>query len=241
MVTTLTLLVAVLALMVSAAALAIAWSQLRLQRDAAGGRGLIFKVEKEQVGLIGATNVTGTERYRVTVKFLGNVRDEVSLHLVRDEHPRDPAVPSIVERTLMREQLSWNDGQDVRNFDLEKDSAQGLWCVLSWVEPYGDGIRTCAFRRPLGDVSLLEEWRWVRFLRARRRIESWGHRQPWALIRLVVGTPRKLGCWRLYRLRDLEPGQGPIESDVNEAVVPQAQPEASPMSRTTLPFKTDMP
>jgi hypothetical protein len=231
MLTVLTLLVAVLALLVSAVALAIAWSQLRLQRDAAGGRGLIFTVKQQQQTLerlIGVKDVTA--HYEVTVKLLGNERDDVSLHLVKppDVRPCDPQALGIeAPRPIRGQWLGASSSDPAWSFDLAVGVARDLWCVLSWVEPYGDGIRTCGFRQGLSDDDprLVEEWRWFRFMRARRRIESWGERQRWALLSDVVGKQRKLGYWRPYRLRPLKPCQGPIElPELDGAFTPDSQP-----------------
>jgi hypothetical protein len=219
MLTIVTLLVAVLALMVSAAALAIAWFQLRLQRDAAGGRGFIFDIAR----VTPLTDAATIPWYRVLVKFIGNERTEVSLHLERDGLPCDPDELGFQKPPPLRHQMSGNDGPLIWIFDLHEDVADGLWCVLTWVEPYGDAVRTCAFRRRLGDDPQYEEWRWYRFLRERRRIESWGGRQRWSLIKRVVGKARSLGHWRPYRLRPLQPGQAPIGSEVNVALIPEMQ------------------
>ncbi|MEZ0053005.1 hypothetical protein ABIA30_004030 [Mycobacterium sp. MAA66] len=226
---TLSLLATVLALTVSVAALAIAWSQLHIERDAAGGRGLIFDVTAPRHGLNFTPNVSEDAEFRIKLCFVGNTRDGVSLGVVRYN---DPSGSDRVEKPIALNQTLWPGSTSDHTFTVKKDSLAGLWCVLSWIEPYGDGVRVCAFRRPLretaardeaGKIVQLEQWRWFRFMRQRRRIQSWGQRQQWKTVKRVVGQPRPLGRWRPYLLRDLEPGQGPVVSPIDRALVPESQ------------------
>lgn len=80
--------VAVLAFLVSAAALLIAWWQLVLQRDAAGGRGIIFEVHRphHKEARIGG-EVFVTDEYYVLVKLVGNDLHEAAVHLERHGRP----------------------------------------------------------------------------------------------------------------------------------------------------------
>lgn len=213
--------VSVLALVVAGAALAIAWWQLVLQRDAAGGRGIIFDIRAPMRKIHERSDGTRhiTNGYRVYVRTVGNDRYEVSVHLERDGRRLDSdeleslgidKPPPVLNRwTCDDEPIRWN-------FDLEPDVAEGLWCVLLWVSPYGEAIRTDGFRRRLGHEPQFEEWHWSRFYRSRRRFESWGARRRWAWTRRLLGRPQHLGAWRPYLIRELQAGQSPSHSAVDE-------------------------
>jgi hypothetical protein len=206
--------VAVLALVVSAAALLIAWWQLLLQRDAAGGRGIIFEVHRpiHKEARVGGELIV-TDRYFVIVKLVGNDLHEVAVHLERDGRQLEFGDPGYVDETpetLHRftcedEPLTWE-------FELGPDDARDLWCVLSWVAPYGPAVRTNALRRPLEPPHELERWRWFRSFRAIRWVEAWGVRRPWRWLRCMLSRPHRVGEWRRVRGRDCRPGQSPIRS-----------------------------
>ncbi|RFZ15668.1 hypothetical protein DSM43518_00220 [Mycobacterium marinum] len=209
------LMVAVLAFVVSGSALVIAWWQLVLQRDAAGGRGVIFDVNAPMRTIHRRRD--GTERvtngYRVYVRLVGNDRYEVTVHLERDGRPIEPSDLGIKDKpppVLHR----WTSEDDpIRwNFDLDPAVAEDLWCVLSWVSPFGEGIRTDAYRRRLGHNPQFEQWHWFRFFGPRRRIETWASRNGPTWFRRWVGKARPLGEWRPHRMRALQPGQSPLSS-----------------------------
>lgn len=206
------LVVAVLAFVVSGSALVIAWWQLVLQRDAAGGRGMIFDVRSpyRRVERKGAVEKT-TNEFHVYVLLVGNDRHEVGVHLERDGRQLEMGERGYVKSpAVLHRMTSETDPIDWR-FELTPDEACDLWCVLSWGEPFGDGIRTAAFRRRLTEETF-EQWRWFRTYRARRGIQSWGSRRRSRWLREWLGKPRRLGAWRPYPMRDLAPGQSPIDS-----------------------------
>lgn len=210
----LALLVSALALLVSGAALLIAWWQLILQRDAAGGRGILFEVHRpyRQEARIGG-ELFVTDGYYVLVKLVGNDLHEVGVHLERDGRPLqfgDPGYVAKAPETLHR--LTCEDDPLTWRFELSRDDAQDLYCVLSWVAPYGPGVRTNAYRRPLSPPHTLEEWLWFRSFRIRTWIQGWGARRRLSPIRRVLGRPRRVAEWRVVRGRDLRPGQSPMYS-----------------------------
>lgn len=220
MLTILTLLVAVIALLVSAAALSVAWFQLILQRNSTGGRGLIFDITQEKKRTLVA--------YRVLVKVIGNDRDEISLHLMHDSHPCDLDELGVTQPPPLRHRMTGSDEPLIWEFELDADAAKGIWCAVTWVEPYGDAIRTCAFRRRLGDKLQYEEWRWFRFMRERRLIETWvRNRRYWPIWPVLNGPvprePWRLGSWRKYRMRPLRAGQTPLDSDPSRALFSEMQ------------------
>lgn len=208
------LLVSLLAFVVSGAALVIAWWQLVLQRDAAGGRGILLGVGRYHRTIARRGGVeTITDDYNVDVELVGNERHMVAVHLERDGRQLGPADVGWVESPDVRARMTCESEPIHWRFELSPDDARDLWVVLSWVSPYGDGVRTDAFRRRLDVlVDEIEEWHWFRSYRARRRFEAWGSRRRWAWARRWLGKPRRLGEWRPSGARELAPGQSPINS-----------------------------
>ncbi|AWT55811.1 hypothetical protein [Mycolicibacterium smegmatis] len=205
--------VAVLAFLVSAAALMIAWWQLVLQRHAAGGRGVIFNINAPMrtVHRTGTTERV-THGYRVFVRLVGNDRYDVAVHLERDGRAVVPRELDIEDPPALMHRWTCEDDPIRWSFDLDPNVAEGLWCVLLWASPFGEGLRTDGFRRRLGDDPQFEQWRWRRGFTARRRFESWASQHGPAWFRRWAGRPRRLGEWRPYRMRELQPGQSPVSS-----------------------------
>jgi hypothetical protein len=209
------LIVALGALMVSAAALFIAWWQLVLQRDAAGGRGIIFEVRRQlhQESRIGGELLV-TDVYGVLVKLVGNDLHEVGVHLERGGRPLQFGDPGYVRQGAeKRHRMTCEQEPIVWEFELSPEDAHDLYCVLSWVAPYGPGIRTNAFRRPLAPPSELEEWRWFRSFRFRKWLEGVVARRRW--LRSMLGRPLQFAEWRPVRGLGLQPGQSPMNSRAN--------------------------
>lgn len=147
------LMVAVLAFIVSGAALVIAWWQLVLQRDAAGGRGVIFDISRPSRFTDNTTEPpTVVENYRVLVKIAGNERHEVLAYLERDGVALDEFDPGYVKPLPVSHRLTCEDDPLVWEFGLDPEVASALRCVLLWVEPFRDGLRNEGFRRPLSGV-----------------------------------------------------------------------------------------
>lgn len=201
------------ALLLSGAALVIAWWQLVLQRDAAGGRGILFEVHRphHKEARIGG-ELTITDEYYVLVKLVGNDLHEVAVHLERDGRPLQFGDRGYVKSPDTVRRFTCEDEPLVWEFELSPDDAQDLCCVLSWVAPYGPGVRTNAFRRAVSPPHALEEWRWFRSFRARTWVQGWGSRRRWRLVRRVLGRPYRVAEWRLVRGRELQPGQSPMHS-----------------------------
>jgi hypothetical protein len=212
------LVVALLAFVVSAAALVIAWWQLVLQRDAAGGRGIIFEVHRphHKVERRGGVEIT-TDSYWVLVKLVGNDLHEVAVHLERDGRQLERGNPGLDEETPeLLHRLTCEHDPIIWEFELSPDDARDLYCVLSWVAPYGPAVRTNAFRRALSPPHELDEWHWFRSFRARRWIESWGARRRWRWARRLLSRPHRIAEWRPVRSRDLQPGQSPMYSRTSD-------------------------
>jgi hypothetical protein len=208
--------VAILAFVVSGAALVIAWWQLVLQRDAAGGRGIGFTVGRgyRTVSPKGGVEMLIEDHY-VEVELVGNDRHVVGVHLERDGRRLSPTEAGWVPSPPVRQRMTCESDPIVWHFDLDPDAARDLWVVLTWVSPFGDGIRTDALRRRLEVLEPdLERWHWFRSYRARRWLESWGSGLRWKWMRRWLGKPRRLGAWRPYGRRELQPGQSPMDSQV---------------------------
>ena len=211
------LLVAVLAFLVSSTALLVASRQLALQRDAAGGRGVIFDISRLSRFIDNRTEPpTVVENFRVLVKVVGNERHEVVVYLERGGIALEEWDSGYVKPLPVRHLLSCQDDPLIWEFGLSPDIASDLRCVLLWVEPFRDGIRDQGFRSALtgGAESEFgfEQWHWYRSFRIRRRFESWAGQRGPRWFRDWVGRPRRLGEWRPYKLRPLQRGQSPRSS-----------------------------
>jgi len=87
----LTLAVSLLAFVVAVTAAVIAWSQLRLQQDAAGGRGIRFGVISSLVAVV---NGVKTYHFEAIIELHGpGKRHEVALHLERGGRQLEPGRP----------------------------------------------------------------------------------------------------------------------------------------------------
>lgn len=205
------LVVAVLAFVVAGAALVIAWWQLVLQRDVAGGRGIIFGVSRYFRTVARKGDVeTLIESYVVEVGLIGNDRHMVAVHLERDGERLGPADTGWVESPPVVPRMTCESDPIEWHFALSPEAARDLWVVLSWVSPYRDGVRTDGFRRRLVEPEF-DEWHWFRTYRARLWLESWALRRRWGWLRRRLGTLR-LGEWRPWVARELQPGQSPFNS-----------------------------
>ncbi len=216
------LMVAVLAFLVSAAALLIAWWQLAIQRDVAGGRGVVFWVHRlaqyktkpelpEEYEGYWVPEWTMV-KYGVHVELLGNPRHHVALNLQRHGvaiGEGENGYPNPLKYRILtgENSISWY-------FDVEQSSAEDLWCVLSWIEPFGKSIRHCALAQKLSGDRRIWVWRWRRCLRFRRWFEDWAvqHGPKW--FRGGVGVPSRLGVWRPYRSPELQRRQTPLYAGV---------------------------
>jgi hypothetical protein len=192
---------------------------LVLQRNASGGRGAIFDIRRPSRFIDNTTEPpTVVENYRVLVKIAGSERHEVLAYLERDGVALTEWDPGFAKPLPVRHLLICEDDPLVWEFGLSPEIASELCCVLLWVEPFRDGLRNEGFRRPLSSVLSddppFEQWRWCRFFRARRRFESWTAEHGPRWFRKWAGRPRRLGEWRRYALRPLQPGQSPITSGV---------------------------
>lgn len=212
-------LVSVLAFVVSGAALLIAWWQLLLQRDAAGGRGFAFGVggRHRKVDTKGGVT-TITDTYDVHVELVGNDRPHVGVHLERNGRPLERGDRGFVAPPVhIRRMTSEHDPIEWK-IEINPDDARDVWVVLSWAEPFGEGLRTSGFRCKLDPLTAeYEQWRHYRTYRARREIERWGVRRRWAWVRRWLGKPRPLGEWRPYYPLELKPGQSLLYSRPDHA------------------------
>jgi len=148
--------------------------------------------------------------------MVGNDRHEVTLHLERDGAALEEGDVGYVERLPTVHKMTCDDDPLIWKFGVDHEDAESLRCILLWVEPFGDAIRSHGFRRKLRGADIekaeFEEWHWYQFFRFRRRFESWAAQHGPRWFREKAGRPRRLGEWRPYRMRALQPGQTPLTS-----------------------------
>jgi hypothetical protein len=152
----------------------------------------------------------------VLVKLVGNDRHEVTLHLERDGFVLQEGDVGYVEGLPTVHRMTCDDKPLIWKFAVDLEVRKSLRCILTWVEPFGDAVRSQGFRRQLHGADIetagFEEWYWYRFFRFRRRFESWAAQHGPMWFREKAGRPRRLGEWRPYRMRELQPGQSPFTS-----------------------------
>lgn len=194
--------VAVLALVVAGWAAVVARSQLRLQEDASGGRGLSFIVsrlmhsEDRRHGVL-----TTTDSYRVVVELHGpGVMHELALHLERNGRQLDPWEPGFAKHPPIVKRMTSSDERIVWEFDISPAAASSdLWCVLSWVDPRGEHLWSQAYAVQLTEPDELYEWRYYRTRLLRKHLQ-----------RLNART-KPLGRWRAHVNAGVDVGNGPFD------------------------------
>ena len=169
----------VVAAIASSVGLLVMGRQLEIARNSFGGRGIQLAAHEA----VGASDV-----YLMKVSLVGpGVRHCVALSLLGAEAPLRPD-----ERPAMdcnSEALSWL-------FGLDREHAEKAFCMVTWVDAMGDGVRTGAICASLiGDEIF--EWKWFRTYGFRR----WLQRQS--------NQPARLGKWVQTSHGTLLDGQGP--------------------------------
>jgi hypothetical protein len=190
--------------LVALTALIVTWSQLRLQRTTAGGRGLLLGAGPTGTQIVRDGNVT--QSYRVEVSIVGpKVWHELAACLEKDG--REFEAPN---RPDTRKSMSCDSERIIWDFYLSPEDGEKVWCLVSWAEPRGPALRTDALATPLcGDA--VYKWRWRRghlyigWLSA----DASQHGPAW--FRERFGRPRPLGRWRKYRDAVFRDGNGPLD------------------------------
>jgi hypothetical protein len=189
-------------------AVVIAWSQLRIQQDDAGGRGFGFQIVSD----VAVINGVKAYHFEAIIELFGpGDRYEVALHLERDGRQLQPGEPGFNMLAGNVKKMSCNDPPLRWPFNVQADVVDDLWCVASWVEPLGDSIWSHAYAMPLRDRDRIYEWHWYRGRVLRRRIEDWCSRHGPDWFRRRAGRRHALGRWKLHR--DLGPGVGQAPID----------------------------
>lgn len=153
--------------------------QLDIARNSFGGKG----VE------LAAHETPGTRGlFSVDVSLVGpGVRYSVEVSLLGAEASNRPPVRPSMD--CHSEAISWR-------FTLDKGDPENMFCLFTWVDAVGEGVRTGAVCAPfIGDE--LFEWKWFRFYDFRR----WLQRQT------KIVAP--LGKWVQIPNGLLLDGQGP--------------------------------
>jgi hypothetical protein len=190
--------IAVLALAVAGWAAVVARTQLKLQRDSAGGHGIRFDLSRT-THLVVNGDPWVVRGLHVELHGPG-IRYEVAVHLERDGRQIDELDAAWVDdRPTTRKVMTCEDEPIRWDIQMSEANAAGVWCLVSWVEARGDVIFTHAYARNLVDPKRLFVWRWYRLSSARRWLQG-----------LNLRT-RPLGRWDRVNARYLDEGQGPFD------------------------------
>ncbi|WP_147458287.1 hypothetical protein [Rhodococcus sp. SBT000017] len=165
--------------------------QLEIARNTAGGRGM--NIEATRGGIVSSVNGGApTVQVFCKVELIGpGVRHNVDVRVLGlgcDPIGMPPTRPIM---TCESEPIEWG-------FDAEVDLVRHAYFMVSWVDPYGEGLRTNAIAKNIPDDGLYL-WEWNRFFRLR----LW-----WESKRGM--SPEPLGRWRRYRDHPLQKDHGPI-------------------------------
>jgi hypothetical protein len=184
-------------------ALGVAWFQYRLQRDTAGGRGIVLAA-----GPTGARTVIAgktTDSHTVSVRLVGpGIRHEVALDLERDGRKFE-----VDDRPAPRRSVTYESQPIDWRFKLSPEDADRVWCVVTWVDPRGPNLRTGAYSMRVRGQDYYQ-WRWFpgsRYIGLLSEIAS-RHGPYW--FRKRVGRARPLGRWRKRRDPAFREGNGPL-------------------------------
>jgi len=198
-----------LALVVAALSLSVTWWQLRLQRNVAGGRGIIPGLFSYQTSVNGETHID----FEVYIELVGpGIRHEMQVHLERDGQALSSGDDGYVKSPPVRKSMSCDSDPIKWKFTLTSEDAEDVWCIISWVEPRGDEVWTNAYARALTGEDQLWEWRWKRFRKARQRKQDWSSEHGPKWFRRRLGGVKPLGRWRPHVNRSIQPGHGPINN-----------------------------
>ena len=218
-----TLVIASVALIVSVWAAIVTQSQLRLDRNAAGGRGILFWLRRRSRFTPNDGGPT-MDTYRVTVELFGpGVRHGVALILERDGIPVDRFDEAWADSPDTRKSMSCDDERIEWDIEIPASAIDDLWCVLTWTDPDGEALWSGAYAIPLTNPSEMYLWRWHRSRRTRRAFQHWGRgsKGPDGFRYLYAAKVRSLGRWNRVEELGIADGQGPIKLGVAPDVAPR--------------------
>jgi hypothetical protein len=143
--------------LIALGALGVAWFQLRVQRNTAGGRGILLgagRTGHRTVSTVAGRNHV-TDHYRVEVRLAGpGIWHELSVDLEKDG--REFKVPDRPDR---RRSMN-SESPPIRwDFDLTPQDGDRVWCLVTWAEPRGPALRAGAFSMPVRGGSVYQ-WKW---------------------------------------------------------------------------------
>lgn len=183
-----------LALAVAAWSLYVMTRQLTVARSASGGRAMVFTVGNtgrpehpprfDEPNERGVRQLAVESEYRVRLAVAGpSVLHQASVFLVDQggdsdyQHPERP--DTRITMTAADEPIDWT-------FSVPKEVADNMWAVVTWREPYLEGIHSLAIARWLNgnDTYWLNLYRpWSRWMRI--RVRNWARKHPrWSWERL---------------------------------------------------------
>ena len=170
---------AVVAAVASCAGLFVMLRQLAVARNSSGGRGI-------EVAVHGEPGARGF--YSMKVSLIGpGVRHSVEVSLLGAETPDRPSIRPSMD--CNSEAIRWT-------ICLPEADAENAFCLVTWIDAMGDGVRSGALCVPLIGHEVFE-WKWFRSYSFRR----WIQRQ--------TKRPGPLGKWIQVPNGILLDGQGP--------------------------------
>jgi hypothetical protein len=185
-----TLIVSILAAVFSGLGLLLMLRQLQTARDAVGGR--VMGVEAQKIGVVRSTNGGPlTADVRIKVEQIG----PVILHNVDVEVRGLGRTPA--DEPATRAVLTCESNPIVWEFEAEVSALRNTWCVVSWVERTGHGLRTHAVTKNISGDGLYV-WKWKPLFRFRL---WWQYKRD--------STPKPLGRWVRYKETPLKIEHGP--------------------------------
>lgn len=179
----------VVAAVASVWGLTIMQGQLRVARNASGGRGVEVEARPESMPII-SEGQTLPRDFLLTVKLIGpGVRHNMAVRLETFGKQRFRTDP-IPVMTCATKKLEYR-------YNLSEAAALGSWWTVSWLDPFGDGVRSGYFRTPVMGGHL-ELWKLYRTYRIRLFLQK------------RFGYVRPVGRWNPVDPGKLAIGQGAL-------------------------------
>lgn len=176
----------VVAAVASVWGLTIMQGQLRVARNAAGGRAMNVTTVDGKVTLdADGLEVSRVRKLVVSVSGPGIRHGVVAQLRVKGRR---------VTKTHTLPMMDCNSRPLILEYNVRAESLDDSLWVINWLDPYGNAVRSGSIRMKVG-VRSIEEWRWHRAANQRRYLQR------------RIGYTRRLGKWRAIEDDTLKPGQ----------------------------------
>ena len=186
-------------------ALGVAWNQLRLQRNAQGGKGVLVE-NRAHRGVDGRYF-----QFDVKVHMVGPaVRHQVGLDLEKGGR----AFKVGTEKPAVRTSMGCNDDPIVWTFHVPEHEMSEVWLIVTWVEARADNLRSEAGAWRLGPPPDIYLWKWYPGWKVAVWVQMWAAEHGPKKLRAIAGRPRATGWWHNEGSASPAgalPGQGPLE------------------------------